>query len=275
MAVDEEIPLSQHLAFGQDDRLLDGVLELPDVTGPRRGNDAIHCRWRDPPDRLAVQRGELAKEVVGEKGEVLPALPKGRHLQHDDAHAIVEILTEAPIRAGLQEVLVGGRDEPNVGADRRRAADFRELPALEDTQKLGLERKPHLAQLVHEEGAVIGEREDAFASLQGSRERTLDVTEQLTLQEAFGDCDAVEGDERLVASGAGEVHGARNEFLARAALSLDADAAIATSDLLDDREDLQHLLRTADDAMEGRRAGRERLSRSSADMPQVGHDPGH
>ena len=190
--------------------------------------------------------------MIDEKGNVLPALTNGWHLHHHDAHAIVEILTEAPIQAGLQEILVGGRDEPDVGTERRRAADFRELPALEDTKKLDLKRKPHLGQLIHEKGAAIGEREDAFAILGGSRERALDMTEQMTLQEAFGDRDAVEGDERSVASRASEVHGAGNELLAGAAFSLDADAGIACSDLLDHREDPQHLLRATDKTMEGR-----------------------
>ena len=61
------------------------------------------------------------------------------------------------------EVAVGGGDDADVDADVLAAAEPRELAVLQHLQQLGLQRRAHLADLVEEHRAVVGELELARA----------------------------------------------------------------------------------------------------------------
>ena len=88
--------------------------------------------------------------------------------------------------------------------------------------------------------------------LDGTRERTADVAEQLALGEAFGNGRAIERDHWAVAAVADLVDGAGDQLLARAALAVDADVRVAGGRLLDACEDLQDLLGASDEAVKRR-----------------------
>ena len=77
------------------------------------------------------------------------------------------------------------------------AADALELALLEHAQQLGLGLEGHLADLVEEERAAVGQLEAADASVDGAGERALLVAEQLALDESGGQGGAVDLDQRL------------------------------------------------------------------------------
>src|SRR5205823_2086121 len=100
--------------------------------------------------------------------------------------------------------------------------------ALEDhAQELHLERGGDLRDLVEEERAAVGGREEADGARDRARERPLDVTEELRLHQGLWDRAAVDRDERPVPAGALRVDGAGDELLAGAALARDEDGAQA------------------------------------------------
>ena len=111
-------------------------------------------------------------------------------------------------------------------------------------------RDGHLADFVEQEGAVLGQLEAAGAALDGAGEGAFLVAEELALDQRLGNGRAVDGDKGLAAAGAEVVQGAGDEFLAGAALAGDEHRNVAGGDTLDQREDLLHLRRRADQGAE-------------------------
>ena len=57
---------------------------------------------------------------------------------------------------GLDDVAVGGGDEPDVDAQFLRAADAGERAVLQKAQQLGLQRAAHVGDLIEENRAAVG-----------------------------------------------------------------------------------------------------------------------
>src|SRR5213595_4193773 len=79
-----------------------------------------------------------------------------------------------------------------IGADRAN------LAVLEHAQQLHLEGGAHLAHLVQEDGAAVGELEHASALPDRARERAALVAEHLGLEQLGGDRAAVDRDEGAI-----------------------------------------------------------------------------
>ncbi len=115
----------------------------------------------------------------------------------------------------LADVLVGGSHYAHVDRNVAIAAHARDLVLLQRTQHLGLCRKRHVADLVHEQSASVGKLELALALTHGRRERTFFMAEQLALDQLGGYSRAVDLDEGAVAALAAVVHHACDQLLAR------------------------------------------------------------
>src|SRR5438309_272298 len=111
-----------------------------------------------------------------------------------------EVFTEGSGFDSLQEVLVSGRDHPDVHLDRPRASYAIELPVLEKAQELGLKAWLHVADLVQEDCPTVRDLELA-ALLSGSPcESPFLVAEQFRLQELFRKGHAVHRHEQSAAT---------------------------------------------------------------------------
>ena len=64
---------------GQDDRPLDGVLQLTNVAGPSIVHQRRHRVGRDGPDVLLHPRRRADQETVHQRRDVLPPLAQRRH----------------------------------------------------------------------------------------------------------------------------------------------------------------------------------------------------
>ena len=106
--------------------------------------------------------------------------------------------------------------DADVDRDLLRAADARERPLLQHAQQLHLHRRLHLADLVEEQRAAVGELEDAACGVVGAGERALLVAEQLALEQRLGDRRAVDRDERERRARAELVDRLRDQLLAGA-----------------------------------------------------------
>src|SRR5437870_8822185 len=164
-----------------DQRSLDRVLELPDVTGPWVRHQQLLGVAAQPRLPLAHPLAQAADELLGEEHHVLAALAQRRQVNGKDAEAVVEILAELAARHGVGEVPVGGDDEAEVGLERRGAADALELALLEDTEKFGLDGRREFAHLVEKECAPGGELEAPRFLLVRSGEGAPFMAEELRL----------------------------------------------------------------------------------------------
>ena len=150
----------------------------------------------------------------------------------------------------LLEDAVRGADDAHVDLLRRRRADGANLALLQDAQQLGLQGERHLADLVEEQRAAVGDLEEALLVVVGAGERALLVAEQLALEQVLRHRRAVLRHEQLVAPARPGSGRRGDQLLAGAGLALDEHGDARVDDLLELLEDLAHRRRLADDVGE-------------------------
>ena len=159
------------------------VLELADVARPVVPLQQLQRLARDAGHRLVHLLGVLREEVLGEQRDVLAPLAQRRQHDRDDVEAVVQVLAEPALGDGLGQVLVGGGDDPDVGLQFLEAADAAEAPLLQHAQQLHLHHRAHLADLVEEDGALLGDLEQPLLVAVGAGEGAAHVAEQLRLEQ--------------------------------------------------------------------------------------------
>ena len=105
-------------------------------------------------------------------------------------------------------------DDAHVAVARDVAADALVHALLQDAQQLHLHRQAHVADLVEEQRAALGDFETALAGGDGAGEGALLVAEQLALEQLGGNGAAVDGDEGTLAARTRCVDGARSNLFA-------------------------------------------------------------
>src|SRR6185436_11049433 len=190
------------------------------------------------------------EEVLREQRHIVTPLPQRREVDADDVQAIVEVLAEAAVLHLLLQIDVGGGNDADVDLDRLHAAEAHELTLLHDAQQLGLRLDRHVADLVEEDAALVGQIEHALLRIHRAGERALDVTEQRRFEQVRRQVARVHGHERLLAARRVAVNRARDQLLAGAALAGDENGAAAGRGLNDQVEDRFHPAALADDARE-------------------------
>jgi len=182
--------------------------------------------------------------------DVLPALPQRGDPDGDHVQPEVQVGPEPPLGDLLLEVLVGGGDDPHVHGDRLVPAHRGDRLLLEHPEQLHLQVGAHLADLVQEDGPVVGRLELSRPGCVRPRERPLDMAEQLALQELRGDGRAVDGDEHPVRARGKVMDGPGHELLPRAAFPGDQHRGVCVGHLLDQGEDLLDRVADADDVLQ-------------------------
>jgi hypothetical protein len=169
---------------GQQNRALDGVLELADVARPVVAHQQL-LRVGSSPSIFFFSSARSGEEASSRRHDVVLALAQRRHLDRNDVQAVVEVLAELARLHHRRQIAVGRRDQPHVDAQRARAAEPLELVLLEHAQDLGLRARAHVADFVEEQRAAVGLLEAADALLVGAGERALLVAEQLRLEQVL------------------------------------------------------------------------------------------
>ena len=124
-----------------------------------------------------------------------------------------------------------GRDDAHVGAALLAAAHALERALLEHAQQLHLHVEAHVADLVQEQRAAVGELEAADARGQRARESALLVAEQLALEQLARNRAAVDGHERPPRARRKIVNAPCDELLAATGLAANQYRAVVTRDL--------------------------------------------
>ena len=198
-----------------EDGALDRVGQLTDVARPGVGLEQLEDFGREPLHRFLERAAQAPEQVVGQRVDVLPALPQGRQVDAQDVDAVVQVFAEAGLTHERLDVAVGGGDDAHVDLDGLVAAQALEALVLEHAQQLGLQPEAQFAELVQEQRAPVGLLEAAGAGLVRAGEGAFFVAEQLAFEQGLRDVGAVDLDERLLAARAVEVDVARDETSCR------------------------------------------------------------
>src|SRR5215469_9003434 len=106
---------SDHLPVrDEDDRTLDLVLELADVSRPVEPREHAECRRCNAAWTSSVSLGGQTQQVIGEDRNVLAALPQGRQPDREHTDPIVEVVAEAARLHLVYELAVRRSDDANI-----------------------------------------------------------------------------------------------------------------------------------------------------------------
>src|SRR5262249_42184316 len=141
---------------------------------------------------------------------------------------------------GFLQVLVRGRENPNIHTQRRFPANTRELAVLQDMEQLGLERGMEVADLVEEDRPSMRRLELTDLQFVGACAAAALVAGQLAPQEPARHRGAVDLYEGPGPPRRKMVDRARDQLFARAGLTGDQDGDIDAGGLADDLARFQH-----------------------------------
>src|SRR5215831_8845046 len=113
---------------------------------------------------------------------------------------MVKIATKTAGANLLFQIAIGGRQHANVNADLLAASQPVVGKSVKGAQQLGLDLDIKIANLVQEQGAFIGQLEEAGLHGVSSAEGAFFVAEKLAFHQMFGNGGAVHIDPRLVAA---------------------------------------------------------------------------
>ena len=195
-------------------------------------------------------RRELVEEEVGELEDVGLAIAERRNEDREHVQAIEQVFAEPLADDRRFEILVGRRDQADVGLNRLRSAEPLELARLQHAQQLDLRRQIQLADFVEEQRAAFGQLEAALLRRVRTGERALLVTEQLRLDQIVRQRGAAHLDERLLRARRVVVNGVGDELLAGARFAAQEHRRVGLRHLRDLRVHVVHLAAGANDVGE-------------------------
>ena len=105
---------------------------------------------------LAFFGGDPGEEMPHQVRDVFGALAQRRHRDREHVQAIEQVFAEAAAFDVVDQVAVGGRDDPHVDLDGLAPADRLDLALLDGAQQLDLRRHRQFADLVEEQRAAGG-----------------------------------------------------------------------------------------------------------------------
>ena len=260
-----EVADIDHSAHDHDAGVADDIFEFADVAGPVVLAEEQLGPIGEAVDGLIELGGELGDEVAGEELEVAVALEQAGRFQLNHGEAVEEIFAEGSFGDHGAKIMMSGGDDADVDLARVERAEALNLLILQGAQELGLGREGHVADLVEEQGAVVGVFKQAGLVLRGARESAFHVAEELAFKERFDDGGAVKGHERASGGGAELMQRFGDEFLAGAGGAGDEDGSIVRGDALDLRVQVPHGWAVADHAGEAGLGGERPFEIQSAE----------
>src|SRR3974390_237661 len=222
------------------------VAQLAHVPRPGMRPEGVHHGIGDADNRTIVLFIHVSHKGVDEVGQVFDVLAQRRHVNVEYVQAIVQVIAQFTTGHRFFRRLVGGGEDAHVHGGFAFGSEPAQLAVFENAQELGLSSNRHLTDFVEQKGAAFGQFEAARAAFEGASEGAFFMAENFAFNESLRDGRAIDGDERPALAGAKRVDGARNQFLAGAAVSRNQYGGGAGRNHFDETEDLLHDLRGAD-----------------------------
>ena len=157
--------------------------------------------------------------MLGEQRNVALAGVERRQGHDFERQPIEQVGAEAALLDQPGKMLVGRGDDPHVDRDRLGRADAGDFAIFDRAQQPVLRRRRQGRQLVEEQGAAVRLLEPAVAGLGGAGEAAGLMTEQLGLDQIFGQRRAVHRHQRPRPARRQVMQPLGNQLLAGAALA--------------------------------------------------------
>lgn len=205
---------------GGKEGLQDDVAELSHVARPRmtaEGVDGAGQQRRGGSWCVDVQ------ELPGEGLEVVGPLPDRRDPQGGDGNPVVEVLAEPPCCDLVDEVLVGRRDQTEVGGHGATRPHRGDLPGLQHPEEGRLELRGEVPDLVEEQGAAPRFDEGPGPPFERAGEGSALMAKKCGVGRTRVERPAVERDPRPLAARTRDVKAPGHAFFSSPGLAMDED----------------------------------------------------
>ena len=159
---------SNPVVTAKDHRVLDGVVQLTDVSGPRISQQALHRFGLDVGSGFPASLLTRARKCRSRMGVSSGALAQRRDVQRHRRDPVVEIRSETALRDRVIEPGIGGRDDSHVNGDFIGRTHRSHPLAFDRPEQLGLRRDRHFADFVQED-ASLGRRPEKDRRGPGAR----------------------------------------------------------------------------------------------------------
>src|ERR1700733_14456330 len=187
--------LDQFLIRHDDGELYNG-LELPDITRKGILQQFLLRLGRKGFLLELVLLAETIDEMLCKDEDIVASFPQGGEGDRQTDEPVVEILAEVLALYFFQQILMGRNDDAYVNFCHAVAADTGDLPFLQYAEQLGLKVDIELADLIQEEGALVGLFEFSEPAGDGAGEGPLLMTEELAFNEVLWDGSDIDRDKR-------------------------------------------------------------------------------
>src|SRR6267142_3058533 len=122
------------LCFAYDDRTLDDVLQLANITWPGIRLKQVETLFAHRLKVFSSFPCITIDEVLDQQGNVFFSFPQRRNLNWKNVEPVKQIAPKFTLSDGRLQVAIGGGDDPRVRSDRLIATHTLELPLLQNMQ---------------------------------------------------------------------------------------------------------------------------------------------
>jgi len=224
------------------------MLQFAYIAGPLVLPQRLLGRRSQIQTRDSVFGRKSAAKQLREQQDVLASLAKRWQVKGYDLQPVIQIFPELAFADQRLNAAVGGGDETDVDAPIARLADSSDRVGLQGAQKLGLQRRGQIGDLVQKERAPVGRREHAGLVIGRPAEGAPRVSKQLRFEQLRRHGTAIQRNERPGAVFQGRVYVVCEEVLARAGLTGQENGGHVQAGGDRPRGQPVHLLADGDDA---------------------------
>src|SRR5690606_10647782 len=144
-------------------------------------------------DTPAERGSKLGQESLGERKNILTAVPKRRNLQRDDIDPIIEISAECALGDCTAQVDIRGANNSGGGQQLPLAAQPGVGAGLDKAEQLSLHRHWQVADLVKKQESIPRALDIAFVFARRAGKGTFLMPKYLVLEQVLRDGGAVHG----------------------------------------------------------------------------------
>jgi len=208
------------LAVAEDGAPAHLIHQLAHVPRPRVAHEHFHRPDGQLWDVTLILFTEKFQVGLGQRENIRPAIPQGRHRNSDSVQAVVQVFPQVFIGDAALGVTIDSGKEAHVDVDVGVAAYATHHFVLSKAQQFALEMERHLGKFVQKECAAFGVLDNAHPVV-ASGKRTLGGAKKFALHDVFRKLSAVDADHALTVAWAERMNQFGDNFFACSGFTCD------------------------------------------------------
>ena len=239
------------MVLAQDDRPFEDVLKLAYIARPGILQQLVAGFAVQSGDGFMVFPVVGIQEMLGQQDDVFSPFTERRDVQLDGIDAIKQVLTKRAFVYFIQQLGVGGTNQPHIDMDRFYGTQADNLPFLQCRQQFGLHRKRQVPDFIEEKRAARSHFHPSGLGLVGIGKGPFLVTEKLALEQLFRNASQVDGDKGFRSTGREMLQHTGHQIFSSTVFAQNQDIGICIRETENRVLDLTHGRRFADEFRQG------------------------